>query len=325
MHVFSNAWPETSPHLATVVKQIFPSAPTLVERVPEGVSTYVYRISFPEETFYLRVLPEEGASFGPEAMVHAHLRQLEVKVPEVIFLDPWNEVLQRSVMVTREIKGQSISQSHVLSPEELNAIVREAGRDLAQINSLAVKGFGWIKREPSISSLEAPWPTSRLFLLEYWEADLAYLASSSLSPGEGAQLERVLSCYNAWLQSDQSTLAHGDFDTTQIYQEGGRYTGMIDFGEIRGTDRWYDLGHFHMRDGELLPLLLEPALVQGYEEAGALPPDYDPRIRFTSLLINVRALARSLQKRPSNRYTRHQLKVLRGDLALLSTLAQELE
>lgn len=44
---------------------------------------------------------------------------------------------------------------------------------------------------------------------------------------------------------------------------------------------------------------------------------FEQRIRFTSLLINVRSLARSLQKRPANRYTRHQLEVMREDLAFL--------
>jgi hypothetical protein len=34
-------------------------------------------------------------------------------------------------------------------------------------------------------------------------------------------------------------------------------------------------------------------------------------------LINVRALARRLQKRPANRYTQHLLEVLREDLAYL--------
>ncbi len=304
-------------HLETVVQQIFPLAPTQVERVLEGISTNVYRIIYQQETFYLRVLPEEGASFAPEAVVHSQLRQLGIRVPEVIYVEPCNDLLQRSIMVTREVKGQPISQSHSLSQEELKVILREAGRDLASINSLAVKGFGWIKRDQFTFSLEAQWPTYRLFTLEFWKADLAYLASGTLSSLEVAQLEQAFSYYNAWLDSERSYLAHGDFDTTQIYQEGGRYTGIIDFGEIRGADSWYDLGHFHMRDGELFPMKLEPYLVHGYEEVATLLQGYEFHIRFMSLLINVRILARSLQKRPPNRYTRHQLDVLREDLAFL--------
>jgi aminoglycoside phosphotransferase (APT) family kinase protein len=317
VNLYPIVWSVDGHHLETLVQQIFPSTPTRVERVLEGVSTNVYRIIYQQETFYLRVLPEEGASFVPEAAVHSQLRQLDIKVPEVIYIEPRNDLLQRSIMVTRAVKGQPISQSQSLSQEELKAILREAGRDLARINSLAVKGFGWIRRDRSTFSLEAQWPTYRLFMLEFWKADLAYLASSTLSSLEVAQLERVLSYYNAWLNSEQAYLGHGDFDTTQIYQEGGRYTGIIDFGEIRGTDGWYDLGHFHIRDGELLPMQLEPYLVHGYEEVATLPQHYEHHIRFTSVLINVRILARSLQKRPPNRHTRHQLDVLREDLALL--------
>lgn len=301
-----------------VVKRIFPQDPARVEWVTEGVSTYVYRITFSHETFYLRVLPEEGASFSPEVTVHTQLRQMQIKVPEVIHFEHYNELLQRSVMVTAEIKGQSMSQSSTLSLEEMEEILREAGRDLACLNSVLVEGFGWVRRDsPETGHLRAEWPTHRAFVLEYWEADVAYLAEHVLLRSEVALLERVLSRHDSWLDSEPGYLAHGDFDTTQIYQENGRYTGIIDFGEIRGADCWYDLGHFHMRDGELLPFQLLPALVCGYKEMVSLPLAYEQYIRFTGLLINVRTLARSLQKRPPDRHTQHQLEVLREDLVML--------
>lgn len=301
-----------------MVKGIFPQAPARVERVTEGGSTYVYRIFFPHETFYLRVLPEEGASFSPEVTVHKRLRQMQIKVPEVIYFEHYNELLQRSVMVTTEIKGQSISQSSTLSKLERERILREAGRDLACLNNLLVEGFGWVRRDaPEIDYLRAEWPAHRTFALEFWESDMAFLGKQVLQPSEVALLQQILSRYDSWLDSEWSYLAHGDFDTTHIYQENGRYTGIIDFGEIRGTDRWYDLGHFHMRDGELLPFSCLPALISGYREQISLPLAYEQHIRFASLLINVRALVRSLQKRPSNRFTQHQLDVLRADITAL--------
>ena len=48
--------------------------------VEEGVSTYVYRIQYANEIF-LRVLPEIGASFAPEVIVHQSLRVLKVSPP----------------------------------------------------------------------------------------------------------------------------------------------------------------------------------------------------------------------------------------------------
>ena len=304
--------------IETIVRHIFPSTSLVVERVAEGISTRVYRITARSEIFYLRVLLEEGASFAPEVATHAQLRQRKVSVPEVIYFEHCNDLLQRSIMITTEIKGQPVSHSAFLSEEAREAILAEAGRDLACINSVPVEGFGWVQRELSETrQLEAQWPTYRAFVLEWWEADLAYLTRSTLSTEEVTALERLVSQYDSYLNSEGGCLAHGDFDPTHIYQDGGCYTGIIDFGEIRGTDRWYDLGHFHLRDGEQLPFRLEAPLVRGYGEITTLPPDYEQRIRFTSSLINVRALARSLQRRPPDRYTQHQLEVLREDLAFL--------
>src|SRR5438552_17370156 len=57
--------------IETLVARIFSrSVPLQVERVEEGVSTYVYRIDRGNEVFYLRVLPEANASFAPEVHVH---------------------------------------------------------------------------------------------------------------------------------------------------------------------------------------------------------------------------------------------------------------
>ena len=301
-----------------VIAPLFPSTSPVIERVAEGVSTWVYRILFQNETFYLRILPEDGASFAPEVAAHTLLKHRQVKVPEIIHFEHCNAVLQRSIMVTSAIKGQSLKDSPSLSQEARDAIVAEAGRDLARINSLPVAGFGWVQRDsPETSQLRAQYPTCRAFLLECWEGDLAYLAKNILSSSQVATLERLISQYDMYLNTEDGFLAHGDFDSTHIYQAAGCYTGIIDFGEIRGTDQWYDLGHFHLHAREQLPFHLETVLLRGYGEIISLPSDYQRRICFTSVLINVRALARSLQKRPPNRYTRHLMDVLPQDMAFL--------
>src|SRR5690242_19569214 len=55
--------------------------------VNEGVSTYVYRITRNGDTFYLRVLPEEGATVASEVEAHMLLRRCGVHVPEVVYWD----------------------------------------------------------------------------------------------------------------------------------------------------------------------------------------------------------------------------------------------
>lgn len=302
--------------VAAIAGAVFGKA-VQTERVEHGVSTTVYRVRVAGELFYLRILPEHGASFEPEAEVHRLLRQLGANVPEILFVDPCDAVLDLSVMVVAEIPGQPIAEAAELAPQTLEAIAREAGRDLARVNSLPVQGFGWIERGVPGGGLSAQHASWRDVVSEYWDSDLAFLVANVISDAEARALEQLIVTYDAWLDPSQAWLAHGDLDATHIFQRHGQYTGLIDFGEIRGAGRWYDAGHFHLRDGERLPVLLEPALLGGYSELLALPLDIQQRVRFEALLINVRALARSLRKRPLDRWTRHQLEVLRADIAAL--------
>ncbi len=250
--------------IEALVARVFPcTVPSHVERVEEGVSTYVYRIYRGNELFYLRVLPEVNASFAPEVYVHEMLRAKNVKVPEVVYFEHYNEAVQRSVMVT-----------------------------------IPVQQFGWIRRDSSeVTSLEAEFPTYRAYVFEHLEGDLAFLSEHVLNTREIKAIREIIDRYGTWLDVEQAWLAHGDFDATHIYQEHGRYTGIIDFGEIWGGDPFYDLGHFQVHDGETLPARVLPYLLAGYKEVVQLPPDYEQRIHFSSLLIATRALTRSMKKR----------------------------
>ncbi|MFN8538955.1 MAG: aminoglycoside phosphotransferase family protein [Thermomicrobiales bacterium] len=313
---------EGAPDL-TAVRQLAahlfpPPMPLTIEYVPEGVSTYVYRITRGNEHFYLRVLPEAGASFAPEARAHALLRQRGASVPEVIHCEHRNEALGLSVMVTTEVPGQSLA-AHGLD-EQTPAILFAAGRDLALINGLPVQGFGWIVRnQPSLHALTAELPTNRAFLSEHLDSDLAILRTHLTVVAELRAIESLIAQHDGWLDAEHASLAHGDFDVTHIYAHHGIYSGIIDFGEIRGTDRWYDLGHFRLHDGESIPAPLLPWLLAGYRSAMPLPDHAEQRIAFASLLNGIRTLGRTLLRRPASPLIAHCLRAVRRDLAFLAT------
>ncbi len=302
------------------VGHIFPAPGCCtVERTEEGVSTQVYRIRRDDEVFYLRVAEERTASLAPEMRVHELLRERGVKVPAVVYFEPFDECLQRSIMVTTEIRGEHVGHRRV--DGDTKEVLRAAGRDLAVVNSIPVEGFGWIKRDKSEATrLEAEHASHRDFALEHLDAYLHLLDERVLTRAEIVAMRAIISRFNAWLDVEHGHLAHGDFDVTHIYQAGGRYTGIIDFGEIRGADARYDLGHFNLHDGETLPHLVLPYLLEGYSDVVPLPPDYEGRISLLSLLIGVRALARRL-RHPPNDYQRHLARAIRRAVAALS--AQE--
>jgi aminoglycoside phosphotransferase (APT) family kinase protein len=286
-----------------------------VERTEEGVSTQVYRIRRDDEIFYLRVADERDASLAPEVCVHELLRERGVKVPDIVYFEPFDARLQRSIMVTTEIRGEHVGHRRV--DGDTKEVLRAAGRDLAVINSVPVEGFGWIKRDKSaVIRLEAEHTTHRDFALEHLDEHLTLLSEKVLTEAEIVEIRTIISRYDAWLDVQHACLAHGDFDVTHIYQQDGQYTGIIDFGEIRGAGPLYDLGHCNLHDGETLPQPVLPFLLAGYAEVIPLPPDHQQGISLASMLIGVRALARTL-RRPPNDYQRHLTQSLRRAVAAL--------
>ena len=300
-----------------LLPRFFPQGPRYaVARVPEGVSTFVYRLTADNHECYLRVLPEVGNTFAPEVRVHALLRARGAAVPEVLCYEPYVEVLGRSVMVTTAIPGHSLALQG-LGPNS-PAILAAAGRDLALINSVDVAGFGWLdRRSAEPAALTAEHASARAFRTEFLEADLALLGRGVLAPAEIATLRAIIAEYDHWIDGAQGYLAHGDFDLTHIFAHAGGYSGIIDFGEIRGTDRWYDLGHFALRDGERFAEPALPALLDGYRSVAPLPPDVEARITFSALMIGLRLLARSVEKRGQANADRSALRAVKRALTIL--------
>ena len=255
------------------------------------------------------------ASLAPEALVHGLLRARGVRVPEVVDFQPFDDALGRAVMITTEIPGEPIGKAD--AAVDLRWVLVEAGRDLAAVNSLPVAGFGWIRRDrPDSTKLEAEQPTLRAFTLDPFQAYLTRLRGSLLTAEEVRDIRRVVTAREDWFDVDEARLAHGDLDATHVFHDAGRYTGIIDFGEIRGTDRFYDLGHVALHDGERLSAHLLPSLMEGYREVSPLPADAEERIHLWALLIGVRALARSLD-RPRAAYQHHLVGALRRSHAVL--------
>ena len=123
--------------------------------------------------------------------------------------------------------------------------------------------------------------------------------------------------YDHWLDNQVARLTHGDFDVTHIFEHDRRYSGIIDWGEIRGASMWYDLGHFRMHDGAQLDARVLPWLLEGYAQVVGLPDDSWSHICFASLLIAVRASARSWVRHGHDYAGGLGLLSIRRDLAAL--------
>jgi aminoglycoside phosphotransferase (APT) family kinase protein len=266
--------------------------PVHCERTPDGVSSQVYRLVRGSEVFYLRVAEEATENLETDAELHRRLLALGVRVPRVVFVEPFDAAIGRSVAITSEVPGVSLAAVGC-PPEVALAVVADAGEDLAVINQVRVEGFGWVRRSGPGWPLRAEHASYLSFLTSYLPADWPGPLGSLLPGDVLAGVEAVLDSERA-RPSAEAQLAHGDFDTTAIFCAAGRYTGVIDFGEIRGTEPAFDLGHFHLHDQEQVTDRLLPALLEGYGRV-AEPPD-ERSIRRSAVLLGLRQLCRWLTR-----------------------------
>lgn len=301
--------------ITLVMREIRQTPPLQIELATGGISTVVYRVTYPGETLYLRLLRDPAESFAAEVAVHTHLQRHQVRVPEVVHFEEQNPILRRSVMVTTAIRGTPVSQSASLGESTLREIVTEAGRDLARINRILVIGFGRLRGHGTPDTLAGPYQRYDAAFLTHWAHTIDTL-TRVLPAAEAQRLAQFYAQAKAESEQFQGRLVHGDCSTRHIFQEYGRYTGIIDFGDSMGASSWYDLGYFHMRDGGLLPYRLEPALLAGYASVTPLPPDAEAQIRTASVLIAAQMLAAALRRGALDIPAERQLRRLREDLTL---------
>jgi aminoglycoside phosphotransferase (APT) family kinase protein len=279
--------------LAALVRRAFgTSVPVRCERTPEGVSTQVYRLVRGPEPFYLRVAEEPDENLETDAELHQRLLALGVRVPRVVFVEAFDATIGRSVAITTEVPGASLAAA-ACRPAVARAVAEAAGEDLGMINRLTVDGFGWVRRRGPGWPLRAEHASYLAFLTSYLPASWPGPLGSLLSGSVLAAVEAMLDAERA-RSLTAGRLAHGDFDTTAIYCAGGRYTGLIDFGEIRGAEPAFDLGHFHLHDRKRVPVPLLPALLDGYGRV--TPPPDERSIRRSAVLLGLRQLCRWLAR-----------------------------
>jgi aminoglycoside phosphotransferase (APT) family kinase protein len=277
--------------LAGLVREALPSVRSVsIERASAGRLAVVYQATADDARYYLRLAEEPGQDLATDTLVLEHLRGLGVRVPEVVATSAATAAFARSWMIMTEVPGHSIAVGG--TDHEARAAARAAGRDAAVINSIAVSGFGWLNRDGS-AQLTAELPSYRQFVVSYlprpWPGRLRELFDlrqlDAMSAIAAAEQDRPLR---------SGRLAHGDLDVTHIYSHASRYSGIIDFGEMRGADPYFDLGHFLLHDGETRPAWLFRSFLTGYREMKPMSDGHCQAIRNSAILLGLRQLSRWL-------------------------------
>lgn len=297
---------------AAVMRAFGPSHRYELERTPQGTSTPVYRLVRGDEVFYVRAAEHRDHPLDVEVEVHRRLRALGVRVPEVVYHESLDPQLGRGVAILTALPGTSVASVAPLPGTALAEVYRAAGRDLARIESIPVEGFGFLSRDvrqdqhrdehrgsagPAVWPLRAPHRTGSGALRAVPEgrdgADGVAperLLGDAASSQRARALERVLADADHLFGDDRSAvLVHGDVDPAHVFHLEGRYTGLIDLGELRGATPGDDLARFRLWVGEGAALT---NLTAGYAELAGLPDDHDHRGRALAALLGVQQLGR---------------------------------
>jgi len=275
--------------LGPVARRVFPGAGSVsVEPASPGRLLVVYRVRADGVIYYLRVAEEAGEDLTTDAQVLARLAGLGVRVPAVVHVEAEPGDLDRSFLVVAALAGQSLASRG--TGEQACRAARAAGRDAALINAIEVEGFGWLRRDGS--------PGLRAELACYGDFVASDLPGRWPGWLAGVFTDGELDALQAVVDQERQRpvrrghLAHGDFDATHIWlDDHGRYAGIIDFGEMRGADRHFDLGHFLLHDRAACSVPLFEDFLAGYAEAAALAGDHRDLIRRSAIVSGLRQLS----------------------------------
>jgi Ser/Thr protein kinase RdoA (MazF antagonist) len=267
------------------------AVPVTFERTTAGVSALVYRVSRGTGTFYLRLAEEADENLETDALLYQRLHDLGVKVAQVLHVEAFSPEIGRSVLITTETAGRPLTE--ISNPAAGRAVIEAAGADLAVINRVPVDGFGWVTRRDRRWPLEAAYANYAAFAESEFPQQWPGALDSLFDVRELDVIEGLVAAERARPLTSAS-LAHGDFDLTPIFCADGRYTGIIDFGEIRGTEPLYDLGHFLLHARKPWPAALLPSLLRGYQQVTPLESGYEQAMLGSGILLGLRQLCRWL-------------------------------
>ncbi len=285
-----------------------------LERVRKGTSTYVYRVRAGSESYYLRICSELQASFAAEVQVHEKLIAAGVNVPKVVHFEQKNELIGLSLMIVGEIPGSDVETTNLHGERSRKQVLVDAGKQIAMINQVTVDGFGEIR--PDVHArLTAKFKTFREYCYENLSRDISALAGYNFSDHERKVVRDFLETGFQFMNNEGPHLVHGDFDLSHIFHREGKYTGIIDFGDIQGSGLLYDLGHFKVHDvigGTEL-------LLTGYDEVRQITPQDYLIVTLWALFVGVRRLG-MIYDRPKNAYHDHLTNALRAMLDELNQM-----
>jgi aminoglycoside phosphotransferase (APT) family kinase protein len=185
------------------------------------------------------------------------------------------------ICVQRKIEGVLLRDADLPHPV-LRQIVVQAGALLSRIHAIPVKGFGYINGNGEGAFLT---PESEITAFLAMEAEFHALAKR-LELGDramGRALRLVIDDERA-AQSIEPCLTHNDFSAKHILVANASISGIIDFGEVAGSEPLSDFVRWDYYDAARFPF---EWLQEGYTNKHVFDADFSRRLHIKRIAFSL--------------------------------------
>lgn len=279
--------------LRAFLQDCFKSDITNLRNVKYKVPTEVWSFKVENKRYFIKI-SYTNKSFFQEQWALNKTSSIGVHVPKVVLFDDFNKDISHPLIILEEITGTSLIRTNNLSISEEESIIFDAGIDLAKINSIKTKDFGWCSLEKSIKNkIVTGYDSSSLIGINIAvNESLPYLLGHNILNDDIVnKLSEYFRSKEVNYDIDQGHLTHGDFNGYHIFVKDDVYSGIIDFGGVMSMDPYWDIAYFSVFNN----IHLTNKLIDGWKsyirkevDEINIEPDYiQDRINFYSLLICV--------------------------------------
>lgn len=257
-----------------------------IKKIVYSKSGIVNPCLFINDSFVLRVnvRDTEIPKFRRERIAFQKLRG-KIPVPKIVILDESKKILPYDYLITEKMPGKELSfLIKKLNKNEKKKIAIKAGINLAKIHKIKFKKFGDVQKHTF-----GEYETWEDFIIDKVKKHLKEMRRLNiLNENKRKQIINLFE-KNKDIFNNVKTprLNHGDFSFENMVYKNGRITGIFDFEWALSGDPEFDFKYLDdFKD-------LKKYILEGYKKIRKLSPNFDRKILFYKLLLNLELISAS--------------------------------
>lgn len=268
--------------LNDILREVSPAPVQSQQRLIMGEANEVYDVAFDDGLQVIARISRDDKTFAREQWAIRECGLRGVPVPEV--LGVWHRATHGqslAICIQRKIEGVLLSHADLPLPV-LRQIVVQAGELLSRIHAIPVKGFGYIngKGEGEFLTLEGDIDA----FVKMESAFLGLAQRVNLSNHVMSRALRLVVDAERRMPTGAPCLTHNDFCAKHILVANNTVSGIIDFGEVAGSEPLSDFVRWDYYDASRFPL---EWLQEGYTNKQVFDPPFTHRLHVKRIAFSL--------------------------------------